>query len=179
MHTATMTQDLHSTEAIDLYITGLQNAHALEKQATQLIERQLDRLESYPEIAQLLQTHLVETEHQIERLDQLLGTFGESRSMLKDLATSVAGNMAALGHAVMQDEVLKNHFANFAFENMEIASYKSLITMAEATGHPSHVSALEQTLQEEEKTAQLLRDMVPDVTLKYMRLLCQGEQASR
>lgn len=179
MHTATMTQDLHSTEAIDIYITGLQNAHALEKQATQLIERQLDRLENYPEIAQLLQTHLRETEQQIDRLDELLASFGEGRSMLKDLATSLTGNMAALGHAIMQDEVLKNHFANHAFENLEIASYQSLITMAQATGHPSHVSALEATLREEEKTAQMLRDMTADVTLKYMRLTCQGEQASR
>ena len=30
------------------YIMGIQSAHALEKQATQLINRQLERIESYP-----------------------------------------------------------------------------------------------------------------------------------
>jgi hypothetical protein len=42
--------------------------------------------------------------------------------------------MAALDHAVAGDEILKNSFANFAFENFEIAAYKSLLTIAEAGG---------------------------------------------
>ncbi|MBV9077973.1 MAG: DUF892 family protein, partial [Methylobacteriaceae bacterium] len=101
-----------SDAAIDLYLDGLKNAHALEKQATQLINRQLERLENYPEVAQLLRRHLGETEQQIVRLDEILGSFGESRSVLKDIATSITGNMAALGHTVMWDKILKNHFAN-------------------------------------------------------------------
>jgi ferritin-like metal-binding protein YciE len=170
--------DMHSDEAIDLYITGLKNAHALEKQATQLIERQLDRIESYPEVAELLRTHLRETEQQISRIDELLRSFGESRSLLKDMATSITGNIAALGHAVMQDEILKNHFANHAFENFEIATYRSLIAMAEATGHSNHLAPLQQTLREEEKTAQLILGMTEQLTLKYMRLTTSEQQAS-
>jgi ferritin-like metal-binding protein YciE len=168
-----------SDAAIDTYITGLKNAHALEKQATQLLERQLERIENYPEVETVLRTHLRETEEQIRRIDELLHSFGEDRSLLKDLATQFSGNMAAIAHSVMQDEILKNHFANHAFENFEIASYVSLITMAEATGHNGHVSALQTTLREEEKTAQILRDMTPDLTLKFMRLSEQGAKADR
>lgn len=168
-----------SETAIDIYITGLKNAHALEKQATQLMERQLERLENYPEVEQLLRRHLGETEEQIRRIDDLLGSFDESRSVLKDLATSLSGNLAAIAHTVMPDEILKNQFANQAFENFEIASYTSLITMAEATGHAQHLTALRQTLQEEERTAQSIRDMIPAVTLKYMRLSEQGRKADR
>ena len=168
-----------SDAAIDTYITGLKNAHALEKQATQLIERQLERIENYPEVETVLRTHLRETEEQIRRIDEILHSFGEDRSLLKDLATQFSGNMAAIAHSVMQDEILKNHFANHAFENFEIASYVSLITMAEATGHHGHVPALQTTLREEEKTAQILRDMTPDLTLKYMRLYEQGAKADR
>jgi ferritin-like metal-binding protein YciE len=168
-----------SDAAIDTYITGLKNAHALEKQATQLLERQLERIENYPEVETVLRTHLRETEEQIRRIDELLHSFGEDRSLLKDLATQFSGNMAAIAHSVMQDEILKNHFANHAFENFEITSYVSLITMAEATGHNGHVSALRTTLREEEKTAQILRDMTPDLTLKFMRLSEQGAKADR
>lgn len=32
-------------------------------------------------------------------------------------------------------EILKNSFANFAFENFEVAAYKSLLTVAEAGGY--------------------------------------------
>jgi ferritin-like metal-binding protein YciE len=159
-----------SDAAIDTYISGLKNAHALEKQALQLMERQVERIESYPEVGQLLRTHIRETEQQVQRIDEILHTFGEDRSILKDMATQISGNLAAIAHSVMPDEILKNHFANHAFENFEIASYESLIAMAEATGHHGHVTALRTSLGEEEKTARLLREMTPQLTLKYMRL---------
>jgi ferritin-like metal-binding protein YciE len=168
-----------SDAALDTYISGLKNAHALEKQAMQLMERQLERIENYPEVAELLRVHTRETEQQIQRIDELLHSFGEDRSLLKDMATAMSGNMAAIAHTVMPDEILKNHFANHAFENFEIASYMSLITMAEATGHAQHVSSLQMTLREEEKMAQTLREMTPDLTLKYMRLYEQNEKADR
>jgi len=179
MAIASSSMTFTSDAAIDIYISGLKNAHALEKQAMQLIERQLERIENYPEVADLLRTHRRETEEQIRRVDELLHSFGEDRSILKDIATALSGNMAAIAHTIMPDEILKNHFANHAFENFEIASYTSLITMAEATGHSQHVSALQASLHEEEKTAQLLRDMTADLTLKYMRLSEQGGKADR
>jgi len=168
-----------SDTATQTYISGLKNAHALEKQATQLMERQIERYENYPEVSQMLRQHLLETEQQIARLEDMLHELGEDRSVLKDLATSIGGNLAALAHSVMPDEILKNHFANHAFENFEIASYTSLITMAEATGHSRHVPALRQTLAEEEKTAAWLREHTPDITLKYMAREESGQKADR
>jgi ferritin-like metal-binding protein YciE len=177
---AALNNDASSSGAmLDVYLDGLKNAHALEKQATQLISRQLERLQNYPEVEQLLRRHLGETEQQIGRLDEILASFGESHSTLKDIATSITGNMAALGHTVMGDEILKNHFANHAFENFEIASYVSLITMAEATGHSAHVSPLRMTLSEEERTAQAIREMTPDITRKYLQRYAAGEKADR
>ncbi len=46
----------------DTFITGVVNARALEVQATQLINRQLERIETYPEVADRLRLHLQETE---------------------------------------------------------------------------------------------------------------------
>ena len=172
--------DLTGSEtAHSIFITGLVNAHALEKQATQLINRQLERLERYPELEQILRQHGLETEEQIRRLDEILHSFGEDRSLLKDLATQISGNLAAIGHSIMPDEVLKNHFANHAFENFEIASYESLIAMAEATGHQQHVNSLRATLGEEEKMARTLREMTPELSLKYMRLYEQSTTAAK
>jgi ferritin-like metal-binding protein YciE len=168
-----------SDAALDTYISGLKNAHALEKQAMQLMERQLERIESYPEVEQLLRMHTRETEEQIRRIDELLHSFGEDRSILKDMATSLSGNMAAIAHSIMPDEILKNHFANHAFENFEIASYESLITMAEATGHSQHVSSLRMSLGEEEKMARTLREMTPQLTQKYMRLYQESTMAAK
>ena len=47
------------------------------------------------------------------------------------MALSISGSMAALGHTVAGNEILKNSFANFVCENFEVAAYKSSITVAE------------------------------------------------
>ena len=78
----------------------------------------------------------------------MLHSFGADRSILKDMATQFMANLAAAGHMPMADEVLKNTFANHAFENFEIASYKSLIVMAEASGNQKFIPGLQETLRE-------------------------------
>ena len=121
-------------------------------------------------MAERLHLHRKETEEQIVRLDALFDQLGESSSSFKDLVMGTMGNMAALGHTVAGDEVLKNHFANLAFENFEIASYRSLITMAEVVGFQQAVPLLQTTLREEEAMAAWVAETIPDVTRKFMSL---------
>ena len=124
---------------------------------------------------QLLRQHVVETEEQIRRIDEILHSFGEDRSLLKDTVTQLMGNLAAIAHVPMADEILKDTFANHAFENFEIAAYTSLIAMAEATGHNQVVPALQQTLKEEQKTAQLIHDQIEPITRRYLMLEQSGQ----
>jgi ferritin-like metal-binding protein YciE len=176
----TASADLTSSDqARQSYIMGIQSAHALEKQATQLINRQLERIESYPEVAALLRQHGAETEAQIQRLDGILQELGSSPSALKDLATEASGNMAALAHTIMSDEIMKNHFANVAFEAFEQATYRSLIAMAQATGFQHHVAIYQASLREEEKTFSTLLNMTEQLTTKFLKLSVAGEQAKR
>ncbi len=107
------------------FVTGLVNIHAVEKQAMQLMQRQIERTRDYPEVAARLRRHMDETTMQHERLDKLLSQFGATPSTLKDLMMQASANMAALMHAASDDEILKNTFANAAFENFEAASYES------------------------------------------------------
>lgn len=120
------------TEIRDIFVAGLKNAHAMENQALSIMKPQLKRIENYPEVAQRLDAHIQETDGQIVRLEEILDSLNEDNSTLKDMALSFTGSMAALGHTVAGDEILKNSFANFAFENYEAAAYKSLLVVAEA-----------------------------------------------
>src|SRR5215207_10595751 len=95
---STTSTTFSSDAAMDTYISGLKNAHALEKQAIQLMERQVERFENYPEMSDLLRRHITETEGQIRRLDEALHSFGADRSILKDMATQFMANLAAAGH---------------------------------------------------------------------------------
>jgi ferritin-like metal-binding protein YciE len=167
------------SEAIrDVFVTGLRNAHALEHQALSLMDRQIEHLAQYAEVEERLRSHRGETEQQIARLEQILGELGENPSGLKDTAMALSGNMAAMAHMFAPDEILKNSFANFAFENFEAASYKALIVIAEEGGFTTAVPLLQQTLQEELAMAAFCDEILPTVVRKYLNLRASGGQAS-
>ena len=163
----------------DVFLVGLRNAHAVENEALSIMNRQLDRLENYPELATRLRSHVTETDQQAQRLDTILADLGEDPSTFKDMAASFMGNMAAMGHTVASDEILKNAFADYAFENYEIAAYRSLITMAKAGGFRSAVPLLQASLRQEEEMAQWLETNLPMITERYLDLEAAGVQASR
>src|SRR3954452_1582565 len=157
-----------ASTARDLFVTGLRNAHAMETQARELMERQSERLTDYPDVKARVQTHLGETEGQMKRLEQCLSSFGESTSTIKDTAQSLMGNMMAMGHSVAGDEILKNIFANKAFEHYEIGAYKSLLPLCGPAGADSARTPLEQSLKEEEEMAAWVDQNVQKVTMAYL-----------
>jgi ferritin-like metal-binding protein YciE len=163
--------------AREIYTTGLRNQHAVENQAIELLERQVGRLEHYPDMAERMRTHIQESQEQARRIEELLSGLGTSHSVLKDTAMSFVGNMAAMMHAPAPDEVIKNTFANFAFEHYEIAAYKSLLTLAEATGHSAALTALRQSLSEEEAMARWIDEHLAETTRKFLSRSERGQVA--
>ena len=157
-----------ASKARDIFIDGLRNAHAMATQARELMERQSERLTDYPEVASQMQKHLRETEGQMKRLEQCLSSLGETTSTIKDTAQSFMGNMMALGHSMAGDEILKNTFANNAFEHFEIAAYKSLLALCGPAGADSARALLEQSLKEEEAMAAWVDQNVGKVTIAYL-----------
>lgn len=157
----------------ELFVTGLRNAHAVEKQALSIMTPQVERIVNYPEVADRLRLHIDETHGQIARLDELLASLDTSASTLKDTALSMSGGMAAIVHSVAGDEILKNSYANYAFEHFEIAAYKSLLTLADDAGF-GQATALRQSLAEEEAMAAWIDQSLPDVTRRYARLYAEA-----
>jgi ferritin-like metal-binding protein YciE len=154
--------------ARDLLVTGLRNAHGMEAQARELLGRQCDRLGDYPAVQTRLRQHLAETVQQLHRLEQCLAACGETASVIKDTLMSALANLTAIGHAVADDEILKNTFANSAFEHYEIAAYKSLLALSEQAGMSGLQEPLRQSLAEEQRMAAWLDEHVEEVTLSYL-----------
>ena len=169
--------DANGDPVHETYHTGIRNLHALEMSAIELTERQVERLENYPEMAARLRQHKTESEEQARRLEAILERHGASSSALKNTVTSVMGNVAAALHAPAADEVLKNTFANYAFEHQEIASYTSLIAMAEHVGDTASVAPLRQSLAEEQAMAKFIEDQIVPTTQRYMQLTAAGAKA--
>src|SRR3954447_5599186 len=124
--------ELMANSSRDIMIVGLRNAYALEGQALSTMRTVHGRLENYPQLKQALAQHISETERQQTLVEDCLHRYGEEPSTLKAMATKLADNLQGRAHMVAGDEVLKNLFSLFAFEHFEQASYRSLVTMAEA-----------------------------------------------
>ncbi len=112
-----------SNATTELYMQGLRDAHALEVQAIQIMSRQIERLENYPDVKAGLQRHIRESEGQKGRLEQIMQAHGTSGNTLKEAVIGLVGNAAAIGHAFTSDEVIKNSFANYAYKHLEQAAY--------------------------------------------------------
>lgn len=166
-----------TSRALDIYLTGLRNQHAVENQAIELLQRQVERLENYPEMERRMRLHIEESRQQAQRLEELLGQHDSSRSGFKDTMASLMGNMAAIAHTAAQDEVMKNTFANYAFEHFEIAAYNSLIALAEHVGQGAAMSALQQSLREELAMAKWIDENLAATTLRYAQLASAGAKA--
>lgn len=162
----------------DIFLTGLRDAHAMEHQALGIMDRQIEHLANYAEVEAQLRAHRGETERQVERLESILDSFGESPSALKDAALKFGGSVAALSHALAPDEIVKNSLANYAFENYEAAAYKALISMARAGGFEAAIPKLEESLREELAMVTFLDETLPKVIDRFLALRSQGEQAS-
>jgi len=162
-----------------LYVTALQNTHALELQALQIMQRQIERLERYPEMKAILETHVEETHLQRDRLEEAMQAVETTPSAVKEGLLGFMGNMAAFAHVPAPDEILKNAFANRAFENFEAAAYQSLLVFTEAAGQSRFISGFRQSLQEEIAMAQKVADLVEPTTRRYIELTVAGEKADR
>jgi ferritin-like metal-binding protein YciE len=160
------------------FITGLRNAHAMETQAIQILTRQVERLDSYPDMEAAIRRHITESEQQRVRLQDVLDALGESHASVKDAALGFVGNLMALAHVPASDEVIKDTLANYAFEHFEIAAYKTLITVGEALGESAAVAAAKSNLIEEERMASWIHDHMSATTLQFMALAEGGQQAS-
>ncbi|HEY6433272.1 MAG TPA: ferritin-like domain-containing protein [Acetobacteraceae bacterium] len=166
-----------SDKARDVFIVGLRNQHAVENQAIELLERQIGRLENYPEMVERMRQHLEESKEQARRIEDLLSQLGTSHSTVKETAMSLMGNLMAIGHTMAGDEVVKNTLANYAFEHYEMAAYIGLLTLADVVGHPGANTALNQSLREEEAMAQWIGDHIGPTVLRFVERSKAGVKA--
>lgn len=142
----------------DLFLHTLKDVLYAEKQILKALPKMAKAAES-EELKEAFETHREETQGQIERLEKVFEILGkpargvqceaingiieEGKEVMEDFAESAALDAGILAAAQ-------------AVEHYEITRYGSLKTWAEELGLSDAAKLLDQTLQEEKKTDQLL-----------------------
>ena len=146
----------------------LRDAHAMEQQAEKMLQAQAERLEHYPDLRARIVQHIEETQWQQSVLDAALTRRGISNSVIKDLGGKLAAFGQGVGGMMTSDEVVKGAMAGYVFENLEIASYTSLIAAAQAVGDTQTQAACERIIVEERAMAAWLLEHLPEVTQAFL-----------
>jgi ferritin-like metal-binding protein YciE len=142
----------------DLFLHTLKDIYYAEKQILKALPKMAKNAAS-EELKAAFKTHREQTQGQIERLEQIFELLGkpargvqceaingiieESKEIMEDFADSPALDAGILSSAQ-------------AVEHYEITRYGTLKTWAGQLGLPEAVTLLDQTLQEEKETDELL-----------------------
>ena len=140
----------------ELLVTWLNDAYSMEKSLVPVLKNHAKDAEEYPEVRERDEQHLEETKRHVELVEQCLERLGEKPSGAKSALGSVFGRMQAMSTEPFKDEMMKNFLADYATEQFEIASYKSLIAIARHMGEEEIASTCEEILADEERMADWL-----------------------
>ncbi|WP_311065410.1 ferritin-like domain-containing protein [Halomonas sp. DWK9] len=146
----------------------LRDAHAMEKQAEEMLKAQAKRIDHYPALRARIDQHLHETERQSEKLERVMSELGIDTSAMKDMGGKLTAFGQSLGGMMAGDEVVKGGIASYAFECFEIANYKALIAAAELANQPNVARVCREILEEEEAMADWLEQHLDDTTRTFL-----------
>ncbi len=160
-------------------ITNLQEKFLYELADTydaehRFLEAQQQMLEesSGQELQGMIQTHIDDTQQQIQNLEQVFSQMGQEPQRQNSQAAQglVADGQTSLQEAesgVIADTLIAG--AQAKVEHFEIASYQGLITGAQQMGQDQVVNLLQENLQQEQNTAQMIEQSAPQLVQKAMQ----------
>ncbi len=135
----------------------LADAHAIEAQAIQLLEKG-PSIAGEPGLAKVFSDHLEETRSQQAAVKARLDARGGSPSVLKDAVMRLGGlNIGAFFAAQPGDTPVKLAGFAFAFEHLEIGGYEQLKRVARRVGDEETVALAERIIAEEHLAAAAIR----------------------
>ncbi len=155
-----------------LFVDALKDLYSSESQLIKALPKMVKAAES-SELKQAFETHLGETENQLERVKQAFEVAGEKAK--GELCKGMQG-IVAEGEEQIQKKNgdLGLIGAGERVEHYEMASYQTAISLANQLGLSKAESLLNESLREEENAAKLLSQL----SKKMLKEVSVGASAS-
>jgi ferritin-like metal-binding protein YciE len=135
----------------DAFVDELRDTYDAEKQLTKALAK-LAKASSNPKLRDAFETHLEETQGQIERLEQVFESVEEK--VRGKHCDGIAGIIEE-GKSIMEEDFDETTMdacliaAGQRAEHYEMAAYGTLVAWAKVMGHTEAAKLLQQTLEEE------------------------------
>jgi ferritin-like metal-binding protein YciE len=145
----------------ELLIEEMRDLYSAENQLLKAMPRMAKKA-SNPQLKKAFETHMKETEGQVQRLQKIFDKLGKKPTGKKCAAMEglIEEGKEMMGED-MEDDVMDAALISVAqkVEHYEIASYGTVRTWAEQIGDEQTARLLQQTLDEEGKTDKLLTQL--------------------
>lgn len=145
----------------DAFYETLKDVYYAERQSVRALKKSAKAAE-HDELRQAFETHAEESANQVERLQQVFEIIGKPArgktcEAMQGLTSEMEEDLEDFGDSPAADAVLAA--CAQAVEHYEIARYGTLKTWATQLGYGDAAKLLDETLQEEKKTDQLLSEI--------------------
>ncbi len=148
----------------DALVTWLNDAYAMEQSLEETLKRQVGQMKEMPEAQEMIRRHAEQTKDQGERVKGCIESLGGKVSHTKSALGNMMGAMQGMSTGPAKDKALKNALMDYAAENFEIASYRSLVEAARQLGRDDIAGVCEGILHEEEQMARWVEKQIPTMT---------------
>lgn len=161
--------------------TWLNNAYGMELSLERVLKHRLHDTEDQPHMHSRIQQHLEETKRHAERVRECIERRGGSVSRTRGGIGAIGGMITSMATEFAEDEPVKNALSDYAAEQFEVASYRSIVAAAERVGDDHTARVCREILEEDERMANWLKEQIPDVTKKFLGHLEQqsSQQSSQ
>ena len=145
----------------DAFIDELRDTYDAERQLTKALSK-LAKAASAPSLREAFETHLEETEGQIERLERVFESLDEKARGKH--CEGIAGIIEE-GKSIMEEDFDETAMdacliaAGQRAEHYEMAAYGTLVAWARAMGHTEAADLLQETLDEEKAADEKLSSL--------------------
>ena len=145
----------------DLFLEQIADLYDAEKRLVKALPKMAEASTSQS-LSQALQSHLLETEGHVTRLEKIFGMLGkdpkgQTCDAMKGLISEGEDIVSDIDKSALRDAGVIA--AGNRVEHYEIAAYGSARTFAQTLGLTQAAALLEQTLQEEKKADQKLTQL--------------------
>ena len=161
-HTATYTQEENNSMLHELFLEELRDIYWAEKHLVKALPK-MEKATSSDQLAEAFADHLVVTQEQVSRLEQVFELLGEKARGKKCDAME---GLVKEAESVIEDTKDGTSTRDVALiiaaqkvEHYEIATYGGLATLAKTLGKNEVAKLLAQTLDEEKEADELLTQL--------------------
>lgn len=154
----------------EILIAWLNDAYGLEQSLIKNLEQQAKAAEKEgkTEIETKLREHLEQTKRHADLVEQCIEDLDGKVSLTKKVVGETSGFLQGVMKGMFDDGLVKSALESYAAENLEIASYQSIMAAAEKFGHEKTASVCADILADEEEMAAWLEEQIPLVTDEYL-----------